>query len=988
MPNTTHAANTRGSEWRRWDPHIHAPGTLAADGFDDRWEDYCHAIETKTPTVEALGITDYMCFETYRKVREYHDRGRMSNVKLIFPNIEMRLGVKPEKGAGVNIHLLFSPDDPEHEQQIERVLSRLTFKFQDSLYGCSIVDLKRLGRDFRADQKLPDAAALQIGAHQFKVSLDQLQEMFEKNAWVRANCLIAVAGSSNDGTAVLQKDASFAALRQEIESFANIIFSATPSQRDFWLGRHPAFPREAITRTYRSLKPCLHGCDAHSVARILAPEGDRFCWLKGDPTFETLRQAVIEPEQRAWIGPSPPSGAPQSYCVDSVVVRNATWLHDPNVQLNSGIVAIIGARGSGKTALADMIAVGGGYETDSMGISSFLHRASHPRPLLGNADTALCWADGSRSEARRLSSQPSSSQPETSPDVSYLSQHFVETLCSSSGLATQLRTEIERVIFDVTPQIERLGASSFAELAEFALAAIQDDRNQALDTLRAISARIASEETAREQLPVLKERQKKLRDDLIKWQAQLADLIPKGEEERSKKLAEAQLWVSRSETRVEALGKRIQTLKDLASRTSQIKMVREPERLAVMKIEFAAAALDETDWLTFRMDFVGDVESIVADKLAECDRLRTIAISGDAKEPTDAGVPRIDWPLEKLRQYRDRLKAEVGSDVQKQKRYSELEKAIREHQQSLTRTTASIEHLEGASERIRKASIERRLVNVSAFETIAREESILRRLYAPLATVLASSTASLRKMKFDVIRSVDIDDWSDTGERLLDLRLSSGVRGRGRVKELATTHLLNAWTSGAPEDVATAMESFITNFKDDLDRARPRNKGEERARWHQEIANWLFDVSHIQLSYTITYDGIAIEQLSPGTRGIVLLLLYLAIDTSDRRPLIIDQPEENLDPRSVFEELVPHFKEARKRRQIIIVTHNANLVVNTDVDQVIFASSEIVEDGLPTICYRAGSLESREIRDVVCMTLEGGEDAFRERERRYRLRWD
>ena len=156
----------------------------------------------------------------------------------------------------------------------------------------------------------------------------------------------------------------------------------------------------------------------------------------------------------------------------------------------------------------------------------------------------------------------------------------------------------------------------------------------------------------------------------------------------------------------------------------------------------------------------------------------------------------------------------------------------------------------------------------------------------------------------------------------------------------------------------------------------------------QEIADWLFDISHVRLRYTITYDGIAIEQLSPGTRGIVLLLLYLAIDVSDRRPLIIDQPEENLDPRSVFEELVPHFKEARKRRQIIIVTHNANLVVNTDVDQVIFVSSEVLEDGLPKICYRSGSLENEDVRNLVCMTLEGGEDAFRERERRYRLRWD
>jgi len=121
----------------------------------------------------------------------------------------------------------------------------------------------------------------------------------------------------------------------------------------------------------------------------------------------------------------------------------------------------------------------------------------------------------------------------------------------------------------------------------------------------------------------------------------------------------------------------------------------------------------------------------------------------------------------------------------------------------------------------------------------------------------------------------------------------------------------------------------------------------------------------------------------------VLLLLYLAIDRQDRRPLIIDQPEENLDPNSIFEELVPHFREARKRRQVIVVTHNANLVVNTDADQVIVASATR-QDGsvFPRITYIGGSLENRSIRERVCKILEGGERAFLERERRYRLRWD
>lgn len=120
----------------------------------------------------------------------------------------------------------------------------------------------------------------------------------------------------------------------------------------------------------------------------------------------------------------------------------------------------------------------------------------------------------------------------------------------------------------------------------------------------------------------------------------------------------------------------------------------------------------------------------------------------------------------------------------------------------------------------------------------------------------------------------------------------------------------------------------------------------------------------------------------------MLLLLYLALDTEDDRPLIIDQPEENLDPKSIFDELVGLFIAAKAKRQVIMVTHNANLVVNTDADQIIIAEAGPREaGGLPGISYMAGGLEDAPIRERVCEILEGGEHAFRERARRLRVRF-
>ena len=208
------------------------------------------------------------------------------------------------------------------------------------------------------------------------------------------------------------------------------------------------------------------------------------------------------------------------------------------------------------------------------------------------------------------------------------------------------------------------------------------------------------------------------------------------------------------------------------------------------------------------------------------------------------------------------------------------------------------------------------------------------------------------------------------------------------MSELAEHALKRAWENGNTNDVSQAMSQFLSDYQNDLLNHAMVSKVDARhhREWLKRFAHWLFSTEHIALNYAIDFDGVDIRKLSPGTRGIVLLLLYLALDEADDRPLIIDQPEENLDPKSVYDELVDLFIDAKGKRQVIMVTHNANLVVNTDTDQVIIAHADNHERGaLPEITYETGGLESKHIRKAVCDILEGGEIAFRERARRLRL---
>ena len=120
-----------------------------------------------------------------------------------------------------------------------------------------------------------------------------------------------------------------------------------------------------------------------------------------------------------------------------------------------------------------------------------------------------------------------------------------------------------------------------------------------------------------------------------------------------------------------------------------------------------------------------------------------------------------------------------------------------------------------------------------------------------------------------------------------------------------------------------------------------------------------------------------LDDLSGGQR--VNLLLTLLLETYDERPLVIDQPEDELDNRFLFETMLPALKRLKGRRQIIVATHNANIVVNGDADQVIQLEATADRGRVA----RAGAIEEPSVRDAIVRTVDGGDEAFRLRRLKY-----
>ncbi|ADV83159.1 TrlF family AAA-like ATPase [Terriglobus saanensis] len=983
----------RGSEWRRWEPHIHAPGTVLNNQFggSDPWETYLQTLEALTPKIEAIGVTDYYITETYEEVVRHHRLGRLPNVQLIFPNVEMRLDVAARTGF-VNVHLVVSPEDPNHLTELRRILSRLQFNAHGDRYDCTREELIRLGR--RADPSIADdSAALRHGATQFKVNFARLKDILGESDWAKHNIVVAVAGGADDGTSGVRQAAD-ATIRQEIERFAHVIFSSSAAQREFWLGLRIKTVEE-LRKDYNGCKPCLHGSDAHDATLVGQPMLDRFSWIKGALTFDALRQACIDPDGRAYVGSAPPLHALPSQVVSEVTLTDAPWATTPTIPLNPGLVAIIGARGSGKTALADMIAAGcdaiTGWSGDANVSPSFLVRA---RPLLDQAKVRLTWGGGDT--VSRCLDGSDANGPFSYPRARYLSQQFVEELCSSQGASEGLIQEVERVIFEAHREDQRDGATDFQELLQSRTMRFQQAQRREVEAIAAISDRIAVELEKESVVAglVLQTGQKR---ELIKnYTADLAKLIVKGSEAQANRHAQLNQVAQGLTTKIQNFQNQRRIFLTLQDEVTNMRSAKSPEMLRQVQARYPTSGLSAPQWDDFLLIYKGDVDKALAGYITWAEQ-EVAKLQGVLPPPGDPNAPLIadtddlsTVQLARLKAEMTRLEAIIGADVAVRQQYTALSGRISQETTLLKTLEEKLTDAQAAAGRRKTLQTEREASYGQVIGAIISEQAELTTLYAPLLTRLRSSSGTLRKLGFAVTRLVDAGAWGEFAEeKLIDRRKSGPFSGRGSLIKLADAELKPAWERGDASQIQAAMNTFVTKYwKDFLAHApyAPAQKIEYRA-WLKQFAHWLYSTDHISVRYEIEYDRVDIRKLSPGTRGIVLLLLYLALDEGDDRPLIIDQPEENLDPKSVFDELVGLFVEAKRKRQVIIVTHNANLVVNTDADQIIIADAgPHPAGGLPPITYIAGGLEDGAIRKSVCDILEGGEMAFRERARRLRVR--
>lgn len=305
--------------------------------------------------------------------------------------------------------------------------------------------------------------------------------------------------------------------------------------------------------------------------------------------------------------------------------------------------------------------------------------------------------------------------------------------------------------------------------------------------------------------------------------------------------------------------------------------------------------------------------------------------------------------------------------------------------ESLNGLQASLAALDQLPEKIAHARKEQAELALQIHTEKSAQAAVYRNLYGSVQRFIDSHVLAKDKLKLEFRAELTNEDFGGRLLSLLSLNRKGSFMGidEGRAR---ADFLVQAVNWEAPESVGAFLAAVDTALHVDQ---RPGQGGEVQLRDQlskgkkpEEVFDLLYGLEYVRPRYILRWEGKDLSMLSPGERGTLLLVFYLLIDKGDM-PLVIDQPEGNLDNHTVAKVLVQCIKEARKRRQVFIVTHNPNLAVVCDADQVVHASMNKTDGN--AIAYDTGSLENPAMTQYVTDVLEGTRWAFGVRGAKYEV---
>jgi Predicted metal-dependent phosphoesterases (PHP family) len=916
----TEYIHPRGSEWRKWDIHAHTP-------IDSEWisrpplrneserklfaEQY---VETATAAgLAVVAITDHnFCSNREELLIPYLQQAAIPHNLTVLPGFEVTVS----DCGGTHVLVIFS-----------EVSSLVTIN--DVMCQLFPPGTSR----FREKAVLPTTR-----------NIEELNDILRQSD---LNYIIAFAHADRDN-GVLNHRGSTLRSRLWKQPFVRIAqLSKPPSEYNGFIASVVNGTNSDYSRviTYVTASDC-RSIDPRTLPRERCALGERYTWIKADPTFEGLRQIIFEPDARTCFQIHKPEQKPSFLTIDKVrfIDTSGTFQSNP-IPLNSDLVTIIGGKSTGKSILLSCIA----RTIDAEQAKTVTEIGRTNTYDLGTLDFEVTWGNG---DVDKLSDN------NVRHPITFLPQMYIHRLVEQEN-----RPSLSETLLRFLRQND-----------EF------EDRYKTLIREREVVMTELATETSN------------FFSNLLSWRDTVAKIKDLGD--RNSIEAELKLIAEKSEILRDASG-------FSEEETEQYKKIQNQLSIANLILKTAQSIEASTKNIVAEIpvvikDTLGKINAIVSNAAYENDlteeelgligshvaKLKLAIENSDASFTIDASKEIIDL----FNRTKDALR-EVETANSALKPYLDKianQKELREHQESTKNLSSILESINGQEKE--KAQISQkywdsvRIIERLVSDRFAIQVRFIELFNDPSYTHIGDEIVISADLMFDK------NKFESDFLGCFDLRHSLSWIG---------DHFKDNSIIWSQEEhvgiINSTLRKLIATSEDDL-----------WLRSGQTVRNAVDFLLRDYLSHTFSVEqnGEDIFRMSPGKQGLILLEIILHLSNS-QYPILIDQPEDNLDNRTIYSHLVNYIRKRKVCRQVIMVTHNPNLVLGADAEQVIVANQDGEgkdENGEYRFEYVSGAVEcsftnaegksvlkSKGIREHVCHILEGGEDAFRKREEKYCL---
>jgi predicted ATPase len=866
------AKSTRGSEWRKWDLHIHTPASYDYDDKNITNEEFVNKIAEQK--ISAIAITDHHIIDIDRIV----DIQRLAKDKgiVVFPGIEI---LSDARGK-----------DPIHIIGIFSECSNMNYIWSQLKAKTNIHKVEGEGKNLNEIYcDLADTVKL----------IHELGGVVSIHAGKKTNSL------ENISHAIPQGDAQ----KTDIAGIVDIF--EVGKEKD--VEDYNKFVNPSIERSIGKKLPVIICSDNHDVKNYSIKQN---CWIKADLSFNGLKQIIYEPESRVKVQTQRPEQKNDYQIIDSITFDNDE-MGNQEIKLNPNLNTVIGGRSSGKSILISCIACLNDCGKEPKEPAKYYEEYNkHVHSLITNA--SVKWTDGSN-EPRKIIYYP---QSEISEKV-----RFDEY--GRSGI-NNLVEEIVKKESDLSNQIQQYESFLLANRAD-----INVKINNYCELKRQIEEKKKAIAEIGNKNGIVTEI-KKIESEINFIKSSITNYLSNEEDVEYKKKKDRVAEITNVIANLDSDANQIEVIKNIELFNSIDSILSNFSPLSHAEIRDYYIKLKDSTQKQWA-DFIdGQTEKIKASKTKLLEVVDSIRNSDLYKKGQS-----FNQSNELLSLKEDALQNEIRkkNDIEKKEtELQNLETTLNKHKEDIW---TNFEKYKNTSiDLANQIIIERDKVIVKANVSL---------IYKPFFE--RAYTALNRRIK-------EIQKYDDYEEVPIEKKESY-------IKEIY-------------EGILNGTLHLKQNF--------------------QQALVDLFTNCYYKISYDVTYDGDSFKTMSEGKKAFIVLRLLLDFDDS-KCPIIIDQPEDDLDNRAIYEKLVAYIRDQKTKRQIILATHNPNVVVGADAELVIVANQHGADtpnqDGIK-FEYYGNSIENsfkdeacstillrQGIREHICDILEGGNTAFQIRERKY-----